>query len=186
MNVLLLLSMFAASSWGLKFSFTNNTELEIFRRQKLTMNCSSDEEIEWLIPNDSNAVIKHVSSYEASIEVNRTTKCDSGDYICRSKYNKNQFARIRIHVTGLRYSFKNGDYIIVKLGQEFNATCSDEGGVNWSSPPDSSAFVKKISLFEETIVFDGSALSDSGDYICQSKTYPREVVSFYIYVDGEV
>ncbi|XP_065212768.1 uncharacterized protein LOC135840261 [Planococcus citri] len=174
MNVLLVLSMFAASSWGLKFSFTNNTELEIFRRQTLIMNCSSDEEIEWLIPDDSNALVKNVSSYESSIVINQTTKCDSGDYICRSKNNVKEFARIRIHVTGLKYSFKNGTELGVQLGQKFNFSCSAEGGVKWSIPRRSSASINTISVYEESVVSNGTTSLDTGDYECSSKTNPNE------------
>ncbi|XP_065213192.1 uncharacterized protein LOC135840523 [Planococcus citri] len=185
MNVLLVISMFAASSWGLKFSFTNDTELEIFRRQTLIMNCSSDEEIEWLIPDDSNALIKNVSSYESSIVINQTKKCDSGDYICRPKNNVNEFARIRIHVTGLRYTFKNGASITVQTGQKLNFSCSDQGGVDWSTPNKSSVSVEKISLYEESIISNGAVPFDSGDYVCASKTNPRERAGFSLYVSSK-
>ncbi|XP_065212767.1 uncharacterized protein LOC135840259 [Planococcus citri] len=188
MIVLLVLSMFAASSLayfqGFKFSFTNDTELEVFRRQTLIMNCSSYEEIEWLIPDDSNALIKHVSNYEASIFINQTTKCDSGDYVCRSKYNWNQFARIHINVRGLKYSFKHKDRITLQFGEKLNATCSDEGGVKWSIPPDSSVLIEKISVFEESVVSNGSVPFDTGRYICESKSNPGERAWFSIYVES--
>ncbi|XP_065213195.1 uncharacterized protein LOC135840528 [Planococcus citri] len=183
MNVLLVFSMFAASSWGLRFSFTNDTELEIFRRQTLIMNCSSDEEIQWLIPDDSDALIKHVSRYEASVVINQTRKCDSGDYICRSKWNRHQFARIRIHVTGLRHSFEHKANITVRLGDTFNATCSAEGGVKWIIPHSSSAVVNVISVYEESVVSNKSVPFDGGVYTCESKSNPREHAWFSIYVD---
>ncbi|XP_065213914.1 uncharacterized protein LOC135841054 [Planococcus citri] len=180
MNVLLVFSMFAASSWGLKFSFTNDTELGIFRRQAVILNCSSDEEIEWLIPDDSNAVIKHVSSNESSIVIKQTTKCDSGDYICRPKNNVKEFARIRIHVSGLRYSFENGTDIIIKLGQEFNFSCSSDGGVDWAIPFSSLASINNISVFEERVVSNKSVLSDSGDYVCRAKTNVNDFARLHL------
>ncbi|XP_065212994.1 uncharacterized protein LOC135840398 isoform X2 [Planococcus citri] len=177
LNVLLILLTFISSSWGLKYSFTNDTEVVIFVNETLRMDCSSDEEVEWRVPSTSQASIKRISSNVSSILINQADKSDDGDYICGSKNNSDQFARIQIRVVGLKCSFVNDTEKLVMLKEKFEFSCSHPGGVECSIPFKSKASIKQVSIFEESITSDGAKLSDHGDYVCRSKT-DRNVFAF--------